>query len=94
MKAHFLFVISDPVIVAIVTGFFSLIVALLTFLTVLIKNKVTDISTKVDKYHTEVNGMKGELVEAVKGKGEAEGNLKGRLEQTEENNKKIEIPKI
>ncbi len=84
MKQPFLFVITDAVLVSLITGVFSLAGVIITLL----------LKTRIDRYHAEVNGMKGELVDAVKGKGEAEGNLKGRLEQTEENNKKIEISKI
>ena len=67
--------------ISIITGIFSLISLVITLL---IKRKIEIVDVKVDTYHKEVNGMKGELVEAVKAKGEAEGNLKGRLEQTQE----------
>lgn len=66
---------SDNVIIAIISGFFTL---LNTVLVLTLKNKL-------EKYHKQVDGMKNELVEAVKGRGEAEGNLKGREEQAEEN---------
>lgn len=77
----FLFVISEAIVISIITGFFSL--ASLT-ITLLIKSKVEKVDVKVDAYHKEVDGMKTSLVEAVKGKGEAEGNLRGRIEQTQE----------
>ncbi len=73
---------SDNVTIAaissIITGIFLLAN---TIITLTVKNRL-------ENYRKEVNGMKKELVEAVRGKGEAEGNLKGRLEQTEENKSK------
>ncbi len=66
---------SNDVAISVIGGFFLLTN---TFLTILLTGKLK-------KYHKEVNGMKKELVEAVKKQGEAEGNLQGRLEQTEEN---------
>ncbi len=69
---------SNDVVISIVGGCFLLSN---TFLTILLTGKLK-------KYHREVNGMKKELVEAVKKQGEAEGNLQGRLEQTEENKTK------
>jgi len=66
---------SNDIIVAIIGGAFTLFNTIISFV----------VKGKLNAYHKEVDGMKTELVEAVKGKGEAEGNLQGRLEQTEEN---------
>ncbi len=69
---------SNDVAISVISGSFLL---LNTFLTILLTGKLK-------KYHKEVNGMKKELVEAVKGKALAEGNRQGRLELTEENEAK------
>ncbi len=65
---------SNDAITAVISGISVLLNTILIFV---LKN-----------YRKEVNGMKKELVEAVRGKGEAEGNLQGRLEQTAENKNK------
>lgn len=77
----YLFVVSEAIIGHVITGFFSLAGIALTLL---IKSRVEKVELKVDSYHKEVDGMKTALVDAVKGKGEAEGNLRGRIEQTQE----------
>ncbi len=69
---------SNDVVISVIGGFFLLSNTCLTIL-------LTD---KIKKYRKEVNGMKKELVEAVRKQAAAEGNLKGRLEQTEENKSK------
>ncbi len=69
---------SNDVVISVIGGFFLLSNTILTIL----------LTSRIKRYRTEVNGMKKELVEAVKGKGEAEGNLQGRLEQTAENKNK------
>lgn len=61
-----LFVVSDIVVVAVVTGAFSIANMIIGIL----------VKAKVESYKKEVDGMKKELVEAVKGRGEAEGSLK------------------
>ncbi len=68
---------SDNVIISLIGGAFLLLNTVLTALILMLKNRV-------EKYHHEVNNMKDQLVEAVKGKGEAEGFIKG-LEKTAEN---------
>lgn len=57
--------------VAAITGFFSLASLIVTLL----------LKGKVDSYKKEVDGMKTELVAAVAGKYQAEGELKGAADQ-------------
>ncbi len=66
---------SDNVIISLIGGIFLIANTCITLV----------LTNRLKEYRKEVNGMKKELVEAVKGKGEAEGNLQGRLEQTAEN---------
>ncbi len=66
---------SNDVAISVIGGFFLLTNTCLTII----------LTHSLKKYRKEVNGMKKELVEAVKGKALAEGNRQGRLEQTEEN---------
>ncbi len=68
---------SDNVIISFIGGVFVIANTCVTLI----------LTNRLKMYRHEVNGMKKELVEAVKGKGEAEGNLQGRLEQTAENKK-------
>lgn len=46
-----------------------------------IDQKTNDQTTKIDKLKEQTDGMKSELVEAVKGRFQAEGELKGKADQ-------------
>lgn len=64
-----------PIIISsTIAGFFSVAGLVVSIL----------LKAKVEAYKKEVDGLKTELVAAVKGRGEAEGNIQGRLEQTQE----------
>ena len=83
---------SDTVVVAIIGGVVTILLALVTLISLRIqlKNNIiiaqiaarqainsNDINDKVDKYHKEVNGKMGELLDTTK----ALGNAEGRAEQ-------------
>lgn len=69
---------SDAVIIAGIGGVVSLASLAMTLL----------IKSNVDKYHKEVDGMKTELVEAVRGKAQAEGEIKGAKDNQEKTDSK------
>lgn len=50
--------------------------------------KVAKLNSKVDKYHTEVNGKMEKLLEVTKAAGKAEGNIEGRKAEQEETDAK------
>lgn len=62
------------IIIASITGFFSLASLIVTLL----------LKGRVDSYKKDVDGMKTELVAAVKGQYQAEGELKGAADQKKE----------
>lgn len=64
--------------VAAIGGFFSLASLIVTLL---LRGKVATVDTKVDSYKKEVDGIKTELVAAVRGQYQAEGELKGKADQ-------------
>jgi len=68
----------------VITGSFSFASLVATLL---INKRVRSVDVKVDRYHEEVDGMKDDLVEAVRGRAMSEGNQQGRIEQTAEREK-------
>jgi hypothetical protein len=72
---------SDVIVGQIITGVVSLVSL---YMTLVITRKQNKSDEKVDGLGKSIDGMKTELVEATKLKGEAEGNLQGRKERAEE----------
>lgn len=85
----FLVVDTTAIWVAAITGFFSLASLVVTLL---VRGKVATVETKVDSYKKEVDGMKTELVEAVRGQYQAEGELKGAADQKKVHQEEKQTP--
>lgn len=66
---------SESLIGQIITAIVTLGVALIGYLKLKAGQKKVEV--KVETYHKEVNGMKSELVEAVRGRAQSEGEQKG-----------------
>jgi hypothetical protein len=66
---------TDALVGQIITGVVTLGLALIGYLK--LKSGQVKAEGKMDTYHKEVDGMKTELVEAVRGKAAAEGEIKG-----------------
>lgn len=76
----------------IITIIGTIIIAFTTAITTIvvtwINYKVAKLNVKVDKYHTEVNGKMGLLLDATEKAGKAEGKAEGRKEKQEETDAK------
>lgn len=67
---------TSAVIIAITSAITTIVVAIIGF-------KVAKLNSKVDKYHTEVNGKMGQLLEVSKKASKAEGVLEQKEKQAE-----------
>jgi len=75
MKTHFL--LSDVNTGLIISGVFGIVTLLVTLVVIPLLNKVI---AKQNIIHSQLDGMKDELVQATKALGEAVGNAQGRAE--------------
>lgn len=79
MKTFFL--LSDLNIGIIISGVFGIVTLILTLVVIPLLNKII---TRQAIIHSEINGMKDELIQSTKELGEAVGKAQGRADVLEE----------